>query len=349
MRRTNTIILMLLAINGFSQSDGGSNWQKPPVLPILLTWDTDGLNIHAENSVASASDMPFGLEISGDLQAITEDKIRVNETDFETPVYIELDPYFKKVSENQSKNMVKKEKPVIKINRKGVAKRVASLDRSFTLELKNYEGNKSQEFVVNGIDVFLIETKGSTKIEAYEKRIVIDVAESGVNQIMFRGGRLLQGNLMEKIPILCQSYNDKYKEDHAFTVEDTLLSPGTKWQLDHVRDLITKFNITDFRDESLAYLDEVIITKKGIGFNVRAGSFKRNGGWIKYSKGHTYKFFRWAKFINLEFEKYYDHKQIKIKGPYGNNYLFDGNPNFSNVELIQFLKELNYIISSNVK
>ena len=350
MRRTNTIIIMLLVSTVcYSQSEASSKWQKPPVLPIVLSWGQEGLNIHAERTIAAAASIPFDLEISGELEKLSSDEIHVSESDFNTPVFIELDSYFSELDANKVKGERAAEKPRIKIDRDGRKRKDMSEEKVFTLELRNFEGNKTQEFIVNGIDVFLIETEGNTKIEAYQKKIVIDVADSGVKEIMFRGGRLLKSNFVEKVPSLCQQYNDKFQEQAAFTVEDTLLSPMSRWKLEHVRDLITKYNITDFRDEPLAYLGNLFITKNGIGFRVRTGTFKKNGGWTKYSKDHNYMFFPWAKFINLEFDKYYNDRQLKIVAPYSDNYIYEGNPNFSNVEMIQFLKELNHLVSTSIK
>ena len=351
MRRTNTFILMLLLSStvGYSQSETGSQWQKPPVLPIVLSWGQQGLNIHAERTMTATASIPFDLEISGELERLGNDEIHVSENDFNTPVFIELNSYFSEIDAAEEDGDLPSARPRIRIDRDGSKRKDYDDDKVFTLELRNFEGNKSQEFIVNGIDVFLIETEGNTKIEAYQKKIVVDVAESGVKEIMFRGGRLLRSNFVEKVPVLCQQYNDRFQEEAAFAVEDTVLSPLSQWKLEHVRDLITKYNITDFRDEPLAYLGNMFITKNGIGFSVRTGTFKKNGGWTKYSKAPTYKFFPWAKFINLEFAKYYNDRQLKIIAPYNNNYIYNGNPNFSNVEMIQFLKELNYLVSTSIK
>lgn len=349
MRRTNTFFTFFLFISCFKvfgQNAPGNTteWQKPPVLPILVSWDQEGLNIQAEKSLVSNPEA-FNVEISGDLELLAGDVIRVEDTDFYNPVYIELDKFFGESKDANGKTM---QKPVIKIDKEGKSRRINENANAFVLELRNFNGQKKQEFIVNGIDVFLIETNGNTKIEAYDKKIILDVADSQVNQIMFRGGKLKINDFLEKIPQLCMSYNEKYQELNAFTVQDSTLNEENDWKIQHVRDLITKYDITDFRDQPLAYLGDLIITKNGIGFKVKDGEFKKGGGWTKYSKDYIFKFFKWEKFINLEFSKFYDDKQFKIMGPYNNYYLHDGNEFFSNVEMIQFLKELNYTISSTM-
>ena len=61
------------------------------------------------------------------------------------------------------------------------------------------------------------------------------------------------------------------------------------------------------------------------------------------------KFFYWPSFVNLSFIKHRGDKEIIIKDPYGTRYIFQIQENFSNVELIQFFKELQYTISKELK
>lgn len=177
-------------------------------------------------------------------------------------------------------------------------------------------------------------------------RIVVDFTEDEFQPLALRSGDILAPGIAERIPELCQYYNEKYQEKNAFTLQDSLLSPGTTWNLVRVRSLIAMYNLTDFRDEPLAYLESMIITKKGIGLNLKNGYFRKNGKWVEGGAGYRYQFFEWTRFVNLDFEKYIRSKEVKIKVPYNQTYLYPGNQSFSNVETIQFLKELQYTISA---
>lgn len=77
--------------------------------------------------------------------------------------------------------------------------------------------------------------------------------------------------------------------------------------------MVIKYNIIDFDDYLIFFLDDIILIKKGVGLNLKVKLFKfiknnkrkRNKKMV-YDVYDYYKFFFWYEFINFFFIKYMD-------------------------------------------
>ena len=78
------------------------------------------------------------------------------------------------------------------------------------------------------------------------------------------------------------------------------------------------------------------------------GLFGRKSKKSSINSVDTYRFFPWHEFIHLDFEKYIGKHQMIIKYPYSTNYLYNSRLAFTNVELIQFFKELKMLITQKL-
>ena len=397
----NKIIFALLftcfSTSLFSQVEG-EVWYKPPFLPFSISWDTDdGFSIKAERSISTPYGT-FGLGVSGGLNKKDENTVQVPSNNSK-PVYIEVPKYI--------------DKPIFQIRTVEVIKTKIIENKTYILEIRGYKGKASQEFIIKGIDVFLVEVEGKTKIEAREGRVIIDVSESTVNKIMFRGISLGEENESDNINKLCLKYNttygmqvqeqskditedyyitEKYRTDYGtidersvrkqkITGKELYLTTGgflvfsqykdfTKYKVnfEHKRSLIKGYYIDEFQNQPTALYRDILITNKGIGLPIRRMITKKNIlGKEKFDDWQDEDhFFQWNEYVsitfnNVDFEGNKQENRIfghtpygqtfevmygRISGRFNRNYSKFG---YSNVELIQFFKELNSTLTKRIK
>lgn len=357
MNLTNTFmtILCLACTFVYGQSDFQ---QKPPELPINLSWDESGILIRTQRKAFNSSDF-LRIQPAEHLDKVGNDLIRIQINDDETPIVIDFTPFFAANStESQDSDQIQEPvAPYIDIYRPSLSLEYGNERGQYKLVLNEFAKSRRKEkqiFIIKGLDAFLVESDQQTQVEAKESTISVDLSESLFNYLVLRGGTLELTDLENTLPSLVHKYNEKFREDTAFISKGSDEIPQhPSWDLDYVRDLVTKYNITDFDDLPIAYLEEVIFTTKGIGLNLRKLEPEKKG-FMKYEEATISvmknEFFYWPAFINLSFEKFgVSDEDILIQDPYGSHYIYKSKNFFSNVELIQFFKELQYHIFSNLK
>ncbi len=356
MLRTNTLIaFMLLVMNCWGQNGklptdptDPNRSTTPPELPITLSWDENGVNIRA-NRKNYASNNVFQAKPSKYLEKVGNDLIRINLGGDDIPVLIDLTRYYEELEnlENGFTKINNTESAWITVDHPDLAVETILDERSYTLVLENYAKRARKEIILRGMDVFLVEADKSAKLYSNANKIFVDVKKATNNKLVLRGALLDIEGLDESIPKLCNKYNKKFGET-AFICFDEDAEDSEIWNLEHVRDLITKYNITDFEDKPIAYLNFIFITKKGIGFNLKAEDYKTRKE-IVYLPQDSYQFFPWQDFLNLEFNKYLDNIRVFVNDPYDKTYIHYSKTHFSNVELVQFLKELKHVVGMKMK
>ena len=200
----------------------------------------------------------------------------------------------------------------------------------------------SQVFIFRGLDVIWIESDPKVVSHTMRNRVHLDVAEVGVPMLLFKGGKINETQMLSALPQLGEKYNRKFVEFDSFIYENKE-TVGEKWNWEHVRKLVNQYNITDFRDEPLLYLEDMLITKKGIGLKLMP--WRKS----KARKKTIHLFFPWKDFVNLKPETYQDERQLKLTTPQKETFVFNGTAFYSNVELIQFLKELRSLVFSHMQ
>ncbi len=366
MSQTQTPLLLVLAlVFSCTFSVVGQKGMSNPnlkELPIVLSWDNDGARITVKTDETQSGNLlemtPFRY-----LDQIGNDLIRVASGSGNTPVIIDLSEYYgmTEISENPDEG-----NPKINVHMPKLTLANYNEPNSFILELKNFSRTNTeatkQIFLFRGLDVFYVGTDDCAKLSALQNRIIVDVEKCDVKHLLLKGGILELEDVEEKIPNLCRKYNDRYfsqETSDAFVclADCRKEDPNAYKNLRHSRSLITKYNITDFEDAPISYLGNMLITKKGVGLNLKT-EFMANAALKKKAKGKgkkvsynpydRYKFFPWYEFINLSFTKYVDENQLLIRDPYNNSYIYNSKVHFSNVELIQFFNELKALISARV-
>lgn len=366
MSRKNTLLSLLLALllgltSTLSAQYMRSNIPNLRELPVALSWDDGGIRIVAKTTSTHSGNL-ISMKPSRFLEQIGNDLIRVTPGVRQAPVIIDLTDYYESTSgaTADANNMFNNSTPQVSIEMPKLTLADYNEPNSFIVEIRNFTKNNNevgQTFLFRGLDIFYVNTNACVERSSDENRIILDVEKCNeVKYLVIEGGLLSLDDVSEKIPALCNKYNDRYYtpgQTKAFLcVEDCRVEDGGSYEhLKHVRSLITKYNITDYEDAPLSYIGDVILTKKGVGLNLK----KHQGGKLFKKKGEDfnelieYKFFPWYEFINLNFNKFENEHNLLIEDPYNNIYLYDSKVYFTNVELIQFFSELKALISERVK
>ena len=364
MFRTNTILLAVLLVfaGAFTSVFGQSGDAEAgiPELPVILSWDDEGIRIRTKNPDQTSNKF-LNMKPSQYLEKIGNDFIRVNLGAGNTPVIIDLTNYFNRLAataQASTYNLIDSPEPYVDIEMPKLSLSNYQEPNSFVVTLQNFSGKRrysQQKIVFKGIDVFYIGADDCASLSASGNEIAVDVDRCKVNYLLLKGGLLDIDNIDERIPELCRKYNNRYygQVDAFVCLEDCRgKDPNSELNLKHTRKLITKYNITDFEDEPISFLDDMILTKKGVGMNLKVQqeetSKKKKTKTVSYSAYDRYQFFPWFEFINLSFEKYAGDKQLKIRDPYNNSFIYNSKVHFSNVELIQFFNELKSVITAQV-
>ena len=341
-----TTVLCYLVL---SQAFGQHNYRlkeslKSPLLPVQISWDDFGINIRMDG-VAPDDDTTFEVSSSRYLEKMSSDLIRVVLGEPDVPVVIDLANFYKPETARASgTGMVSVTKPTQSLE-------IYEREQNFTFELINFSKKRyytRQNIIIKGLNTFLIEMNPDVQPREINKKIKLDLTNSNTTYIALRGGLLQLADLEETIPTLCAKYNQKFSEYGSFVCVRDCIANQSEKELDFVRDLITKYNVTDFNDEPIAFLKQIIMTKNGIGlptiFQPEAARFSK-----KIPAPVTkYKFYKWGDFINLQFDKSKKEKGFLILTPYQEILYSETTSDFSNVELIQFLNELRYQILLNI-
>lgn len=367
MFKTNTVLLFLIvAITAFSPELMGQRANINPnfqELPIVFSWDDNGVRVTSKTEDNLSANL-LDMTPSQYLDQIGNDLVRVTLNAGNTPVIIDLVDYYRFKRESSTAdalNQMINPSPKISLFMPKLTLADYNEPNSFIVELRNFSSkvnSSRQVFLFRGLDVFYVSTDNCATLSSVQNRIIVDVEKCDIQYLVLKGGLLDLADVDEKIPNLCKKYNERYysrDEDDAFVCLQDCPEPDTKVyeKLKHVRDLITKYNITDYEDEPLSYLGNMIITKKGVGLNLKTEDLSKTknsskGKKASYNPYDSYRFFPWYEFINLSFEKYVDASQLLIEDPYNNSYIYNSKVHFSNVELIQFFNELKDLISDQV-
>lgn len=365
MLRRNAFILMILAlVSGYTlpvnAQWGGRHIPNLQELPVTLSWDDGGIRIVAKTTGPRTGNL-LSLVPSRYLEQIGNDLIRVAPGMDQAPVIIDLTNYYRGTSGAtvDANHMINNSLPQITIEMPKLTLATYNEPNSFIVEIRNFAAKArgvSQTFLFRGLDIFYVSTNECVERSSAENRIMLDVEKCDeVKYLVLEGGLLNLTDVDQKIPDLCNKYNDRYYmpgQNKAFLCVEECMQQGAKAyeHLDHVRGLITKYNITDYEDAPLSFLGNVMITKKGVGMNLQIDEKVINKKGAEVEEPDTYRFFPWYEFINLTFAKFDASRQLLISDPYNNQYLYDSSKvYFSNVELIQFFGELKAIISDSVK
>jgi hypothetical protein len=332
-------------------------------LPIVFSWEDSGVRITSKTANSLGGNL-LEMTPSQYLDQIGNDLVRVTLNSGNTPVIIDLTEYYQYKREGSTAaamNQMINPNPKINLFMPKLTLADYNEPNSFILELRDFSTDVNearQVFLFRGLDVFYVSTDNCADLSSDQNRIIVNVGKCDVKHLVLKGGLLDLTDVEQKIPDLCKKYNQRYfsqGEDDAFVCLKDCPDAGTDGyeKLKHVRSLITKYNITDYDDEPLSFLGNMILTKKGVGLNLKTEDMDKTRTSVKgkkasYNAYDTYRFFPWSEFINLSFEKYVDENQLLIKDPYNNSYIYNSKVHFSNVELIQFFNELKDMISDQV-
>ncbi len=365
MSRTNTIALFfVIAILGQSVGLAGQHRNSGanlPELPIIVSWNDDGLRIRTKNIEANAGNL-LNVAASQYFEKIGNDFIQISIETGTKPIVIDMTNYLHPAGTASSTfSLIDAEDRQINIEMERLPIGNYYEENSFVIELQNFSSARRysrQVVVLKGLDVFYVGADACATLSSDNRTVTVDAHKCEVKQLLLKGGLLNLRDIDHKVPVLCRKYNDRYySESNAFVcLEDCKgEDPDAATNLKHVRKLITKYNITDFEDEPVSFLDNIILTKKGLGLNLKVQQnnvglkTKRKGkNVVAFSAYDNYRFFPWHEFINLSFSKYAGEKQLLIRDPYNNSYIYNSQIHFSNVELIQFFNELKALISTQV-
>ena len=328
-------------------------------LPIILSWNDDGILITAKPTFNSTTNW-LEMKPSRYIEQISKELIRIVPNTDNAPAVIDFTEYksLDGVHEFNSDSDSDSDSELVGKVRVHMPKLTLSeFDEShnFIVEIINYSNSRDisrQRFLFKGLDVFHVGTDECVKLSANQNKIVINVEGCDIKHLVLRGGSFDLIDIDTKIPDLCRKYNDFYYSDDqvdAFVcLEDCRRDdPNAKENIKHSRQLMTKYNIIDFEDFPLSFLGNMLLTKKGVGLNLKV-SDGRKGKKTTYSAYDEFRFFPWYEFINLQFNRYVDENQLQITDPYENSYIYNSKVHFSNVELIRFFSELKSLIADHV-
>lgn len=367
MFQKNTLFLLFMGcILGFLPELAGQNGIFNPSLtelPIILSWDDDGARITANTSDERSSNL-FKLTPSRYLDQVGNDLIRVAIGSDNVPVIIDLSEYYKRQDTGKDATALEGK---VSVHMPKLALTNYVEPNTFMMKLVSFsKGSKkaTQTFIFKGIDIFYPAVDQCAILNSDMNRITVDVDKCDVKYLVMMGGVLNLDDVEEKIPVLCRKYNDRYfinrgkgKSEGFICLKDCDDDdPNAYKNLSHSRGLITKYNITDFQDAPISFLDNMLITNKGVGLNLKTevetlGNKKKKKNKKKetsYTTYDSYRFFPWYEFINLSFAKHIDANQLMIRDPYDVSYIYNSKIRFSNVELIQFFNELKALITDRV-
>ncbi|PHN06911.1 hypothetical protein [Flavilitoribacter nigricans] len=367
MLKASTFLAAILTVFVHSFSAFGQVGISNPHLrdlPIVISWDDQGIRITSKTQGARTANL-INIRPSQFLEQIGNDLVQVSIGAEETPVIIDVSDFFKATAATLADNngYYPNMRSQIDIYMPKLVLADYNEPNSFVIDLINFSdktNNSHQSFLIKGLDVFYVVTDNCAELSGVQNRVTIDVKKCGVQHLMLKGGLLALDDVEKRIPDLCRKYNDRYfsqDEPDAFVCLEECREedPNAMKNLRHSRDLVTKYNITDFEDEPISFLGNLLLTKKGVGLNLKMeveevagakGRKKERGR--AYEAYDEFRFFPWYEFINLSFSKYLDDKRLMIEDPYNNSYVFNSDVYFSNVELIQFFNELRALISSQL-
>lgn len=362
MKKLNAALIIFLWAS-FSLSidlvcQNGNSALKLQDLPIELSWDNFGVKIRVTSSNNILPQELLHLTPSVYLTKVGNDLIRVNSSAMNKQVIIDLTKYLGKESNALMKeNGVKDSIQRVDISVPKISMPSDVELNSFALELSNFSTNRTtskQMFIFKGLDVLYAFIDDCANLSLEKRTIKVDASNCGANSLILKGGLLDFENLGQKIPDLCRKYNSRFyiKREAFVCLEDCKEgNPDTEKNFRHVRDLITKYNITDYSDRAISFLDNIIITTKGIGINLKPAEkpnkANRKNKPIVYEAYDEYTFFPWTEFINLSFSKYADETQVQVENTYQQSYIYNSKIDFTNVELIHFFNELKALILSS--
>ena len=92
MTRANTVLLILIVWTSTVFGQSGSQ-QKPPELPINISWDESGVLIRTQREDVNTNEF-LRIHPSEHLEKVGNDLIRVSINDNEVPVIIDLTQFF---------------------------------------------------------------------------------------------------------------------------------------------------------------------------------------------------------------------------------------------------------------
>lgn len=338
-----------------------SSYNLPP-LPIDLSWDENGVQIRANGASGNSANV-LNLIPSRYLEKIGNDFIRVNLNSLGTPVIVDFSKYYTHNEvEASTVSLVNAGNPRIDIEMPRMLFSNYEQQGGFVLELLNFAGDKKnsrQVFIFKGIDVFFVGTYDCAQRSAKGNSISIDVSRCQDKNLLLKGDLLNLANMDKRVPELCRKYNTRFyteKHQEAFVCLEDCKPGDPKASVNklHARKLVTVYGITDYTDDPISFLDDIILTKKGVGLNLKMEPQQGLKISLKKDKkegedlSDSYKFFPWNEFFNLTFQKHDGEKQLQIKDAYNNSYLYYSKTHFSNVELIQFFNELKSLIAADL-
>lgn len=360
MKGLTIIFLLLFHITSIAQDVYGVSYQ-PPMLPFSIILSNQGLSVKASGSINTPVG-EFGLYASNSLIKKDDDVVDIPMKENANPIYIEIPKY-----DTITKYI---EKPIIKITEveKIVTKTI--LDKSYVIELRNFNGKSKQEFIISGVDIMLIEAEGKTKIEAKEGRMIIDLSNSKLTQLNFRGGNLGHEDFNDILTKLLLKYNDmnnfqskirnsssnSYINNNGFIVLSDYNNFSQYYNFKSLRRLEDDFNI-NYKDLPIGYYRKhILVTKKGIGINhalIKKGvkKFPKK----KYER-NNHIFLNWNQFLNLAYSIKKDKTGkelilLKNIGTDKHDAYFErfGGGEFTKNNIVQFFNELKETIIKEIR
>ena len=311
MFKTNTIffVLFLLLLSNTSPLIAQSNPTKINLrnLPIEISWDNFGIKIRAsDQNVPPGELLRFGP--SAYFTKVGNDFIRINLEAKNTPININFNTYLDRKNKLLKEvSLVEEPSPFITLDIPKLSLSNNQDTKHFTLKLINFAGSTNpivQEIHFLGLDLLNVVSDNCAKVSFNEKVISMDVSNCSTKQLLLQGGLLNLTDIDTKIPELCKKYNNRYyiKREAFICLEDCKgEDPNTEKNFRHVRDLITKYNVTDYQDNPLSFLDNILLTKNGIGLNLKIedpsskSKVSRKKKSMAYSPYDDYKFFSLAR------------------------------------------------------
>jgi hypothetical protein len=200
--------------------------------------------------------------------------------------------------------------------------------------------------------------------------LTVELLESKLTSLQFRGGNLVKDDLSDLIVKLCQKYNQEYQlkvkqNKNGDGTKRSIHSEGFllygKYQVEEypetfekIRDLRDNYKIKDFNNKTVALLEDNLFPQNGIGFKISVeekvycDKFFRKNVECGEKEYDLYEFKYWNDILKLN---------ISDKGNDWNSYFvysydvkkYFNNRRFKNVEMQQFFIELQNLIYSEIK
>ncbi len=331
MKNLNILVFFLLHQLVIGQELPPTGDAVLPKLPLLIHWDQSDFRIQAVPSELSPANQ-LAATSSKCFDYLSEDMVRIKAGSECSSILFNFS-----APSSVSRSI---DPPIVM---KGIDARIKGnlQGDDLLVSINGYDPEDSQRnqlLVFRGLDVILVESDPRVVAQRETNTVHLEVSKADIQMLLFKGGKIHETQITNAIPQLGMKYNKKFVEYDSFVYEEKG-TVGRKWDSEHVRNLVNKYNITDFRDEPLLYLEDMLVTKKGIGLTLQSVHVR-----AKARKRPVSLFFRWKDFIHLELESYKDDRQLQLITPQKEVYLFRGTHFYSNVELIQFMKELRNLI-----